>query len=244
MRFCGWREAVISVFFPRHCPVCEGIVMPRGELICSQCAKELSPVSQPLCLRCGKELESDQMEYCYDCSRHQRSFERNFALLNYDDKARNSMVAIKYKNRREYLDFYGKAICVRYGRQLHWIRPEIIVPVPVHPSRKRIRGFNQAEVLAEIIGDELGIPVCPDVLRRSKKTAPQKELNPVERLRNLEQACVPGKLPEKKNGKIETVLVVDDIYTTGSTLEACTRVLKRMGVKKVYGVTICIGEMA
>lgn len=240
MRFYEWREAVISVFFPRRCPVCEEIVQPRGELICPDCIKELSPVRQPVCFRCGKELESDLMEYCFDCSRHPRTFERNFALLNYNEAASNSMVSIKYRNRREYLDFYGRALCLRYGKMIRKIRPDILVPVPVHPSRMRSRGFNQAQVLAEIMGEILWIPVCEDALRRSKKTLPQKELNPLERLKNLEQAFEPGKLPEG----VGTVLVVDDIYTTGSTLEACTRVLRRMGVREVYGITICVGEMA
>ena len=240
VRFYEWREAIISVFFPRHCPVCEDIVQPRGELICPDCVKELSPVKQPVCFGCGKELESDLMEYCFDCSKRPHTFKRNFALLNYNEAASNSMVSIKYRNRREYLDFYGRALCVKYGKMIARISPDILVPVPVHSSRMRIRGFNQAQILAEIMGEILGIPVCGDVLKRSKKTAPQKELNPQERLKNLEQAFEAGKLPEG----VKSVLVVDDIYTTGSTLEACARVLKRMGVENIYGITICVGEMA
>lgn len=240
MRSYEWREAVVSLFFPRHCPVCEQIVLPRGQMICPQCVKKLEPVRQPFCLKCGKELESDLMEFCYDCSRHPRTFERNFALLNYNEAASNSMVSVKYRNRREYLDFYGRALCRKFGSMLVRIRPDILVPIPVHPSRMRVRGFNQAQVLAEIIGEILKIPVYEEVLKRSKKTMPQKELDPRERLRNLEQAFEPGKIP----AGVRTVLVVDDIYTTGSTMEACARVLKRMGVEKVYGITICVGEMA
>lgn len=234
------REKIINIFFPRHCPVCQEIVRPWGQLICPECVKKLEPVRPPVCLKCGKELEHERMEYCFDCSRHPRSFERNFALLNYNEAASDSMASVKYRNRREYLDFYGNALCLKYGKLIRQIQPDALVPVPVHPSRMRTRGFNQAQVLAERMGERLKIPVCADGLRRSKKTLPQKELNPQERLKNLEQAFEPGKLPQG----VKTVIVVDDIYTTGSTLEACTRVLKRMGVQKVYGVTICVGEMA
>lgn len=235
----AFKETAVSLIFPRCCPVCQEIVQPRGELICPQCVKRLSPVRQPVCLKCGKEVESSQMEYCFDCTRHSRSFERNFALLNYNEMASISMAAIKYKNKREFLDFYGQALYLKYGKLLKRINPDVIVPVPVHRSRKRIRGFNQAEILAEKVGRRLGIPVCPEGLKRIRKTAPQKLLDPSQRLRNLEQAFGPGRLPDDTN----TVLLVDDIYTTGSTMEACTRILKSMGIEKVYGLTICVGAM-
>lgn len=234
-----WRMADIaaSILFPRCCPVCEEIVTPFGELICPGCVNRLAPVRQPVCKRCGKEVESDRAEYCFDCTKHRRSFERNFALLSYNETASKSMAAIKYRNRREYLDFYGQAICLRYGRILKNLQPDGLIPIPVHSSRKKIRGFNQAEILAEHIGRNLEIPIYPDALKRIKKTAPQKQLNPSERLRNLQEAFLPGQLPSH----IRTVVLVDDIYTTGSTLEACTGVLKKMGVSQVYGVTICVG---
>ncbi|MCI8726356.1 MAG: ComF family protein [Hungatella sp.] len=230
----------VNIVFPRRCPVCGEIVVPFGELICPGCAGRLSLIRQPVCKKCGKEVESDRVEYCFDCTRHRHGFERNLALLNYDETASRSMAAIKYQNRREYLDFYGQAVCLKYGKSIKRFHPDGVVPVPVHSSRKKIRGFNQAEILAKHISTNLEIPMYPDALKRIKKTAPQKELNPAERLRNLKEAFVPGQLP----GEVRTVLLVDDIYTTGSTLEACTGVLKSMGVCRVYGVTVCVGAMA
>ena len=94
------------------------------------------------------------MEFCYDCTRHHRSFERNLALLNYNDTASRSMSAIKYKNKREYLDFYSEALWLRFGRQIHFWNPDLFVPVPIHPTRRKIRGFNQAEVLAEKLSEK------------------------------------------------------------------------------------------
>lgn len=231
-------EFVADILFPRRCPVCDDIVLPRGGLICPECVKRLSFVKGPVCKKCGKEVFSDTVEYCFDCTKHKRSFESGRALVNYNEAARNSMVKIKYKNKREYLDFYIEAICIRYGKIISRMGADALVPVPVHPSRMRSRGYNQAELLARGIGRELGIPVCADLLLRSRKTAPQKELNPAERLKNLEEAFEAGSIPSG----IGTVILVDDIYTTGSTIEACTRALKRMGVKKVYFLAICIGR--
>ena len=232
------KDLIINLLFPRRCPVCGDIVQPFGELICPECVEELSPVRQPVCKKCGKEVESGRLEYCYDCTRHPREFEQNFALLNYNAAASRSMSAIKYKGRREYLDFYSQAACRRFARAIRRISPDVMVPVPIHWSRMQSRGFNQAELLARRMGKQLKIPVCPKGLKRVKKTLPQKELNQQERLRNLQQAFVPGVLPEG----VRTVLLVDDIYTTGSTMEACAQALKSMGVEKVYGLTLCVGH--
>lgn len=228
----------VDLLFPRRCPVCGEVVLPRGQLICAPCMKKLSFVKQPLCKKCGKEVITMETELCLDCSRHKRSFQYGRALINYDERARYSMAQIKYKNKREYLDFYGEAICARYEGVIRRMEADALVPVPVHPSRMKERGFNQAQVLAERIGEGMKIPVCTTLLTRNKKTLPQKQLNPMERLKNLEEAFVPG----RKTDQVNSVILVDDIYTTGSTIEACARALLKAGMKRVYFLTICIGQ--
>ena len=176
------------------------------------------------------------MEYCEDCMAHRHTFEYGMALCNYNETAKTSMVKIKYHNKREYLDFYGAAIVARYDKKIRNMHVDAIIPVPVPPSRRRKRGFNQAEILAEIIGERLGIPVRTDLLTRTKKTLPQKELSPAERLKNLSGAFRAEELPPD----IKRVLLVDDIYTTGSTLEACARILKKAGAEYTFFVVICM----
>lgn len=233
------REWLTDLLFPRRCPVCGKIVVPKGGLICPGCVKKLSFVKGPVCMRCGKELIWQDGEYCHDCMRHRRSFERGAALLNYNEAAAASMAQIKYKNKREYLDFYSLEMVRRLGKRLAGMGADAFVPVPVHPSRRRTRGFDQAEELADRLSRQTGIPVLKGALIRSKKTMPQKALTPEQRLRNLEQAFLV--VPEKLWKGMERVVLVDDIYTTGSTIEACSRVLKRAGIKKIYFVSICIG---
>ena len=225
------KETILNVLFPRHCPVCGEIVKPPGSLICPACFHKLSYVKPPVCKKCGKEILDETEEFCGDCMKRRHAFESGLALMNYDETARRSMAWIKYKNKREYLDFYGAALAARYETQIRRMEADALVPVPVHPSRKRARGFNQAEVLAV-----LGIPVESGMLIRDKRTKPQKELSAAERLKNLSGAFRAGAIPEG----IRTVLLVDDIYTTGSTVEACARALRSAGVSRVYFVVICM----
>ena len=232
---------VVNLLYPRRCPVCGGIVFPEKNLIHPSCMSKLSPVKSPSCKKCGKEVIGEQAEYCYDCSRHPHTFECGMALLNYNEAAKASMAAIKYKNRREYLDFYADALDYRFRKTILRLHPAVLIPVPVHPSRRRKRGFNQAEELAGRLSLRWNIPVDKKLLIRKKKTAPQRGLNPAERLKNLREAFVVDEEYGMTAGIPETVLLVDDIYTTGSTVEACTRALRKAGVRRVFVVVICIG---
>ena len=221
-----WNQfprAALDALYPRRCPVCGEIVTPKGRLICPSCLLRLSPVKSPVCQKCGKEVWSEEIEYCPDCVKHRRSFARGMALFNYTEEAARSMAAVKYKNKREYLDFYAEAAAEKlrqYENREEW-QFDGLVPVPVHPARKRKRGFNQAEVLAKRMG--------------------LKELNPDERLRNLQQAFQADAEAIRASG-VQNVLLVDDIYTTGSTAEACTRALLSAGIEKVCFFAVCIGQ--
>lgn len=235
---------LLESIYPRRCPVCDGIAAPKGALICSECLKQISWVAGPVCKTCGREVPDERTEYCPDCMRRRHIFDRGMSLCNYNQITSGSMARIKYQGRREYLDFYGTAIAERLGRRVAALKADGLIPVPLHPARERKRGFNQAQVLAERIAIEMErlygikISVRNDLLYRRKKTLPQKDLNPEGRLKNLEKAFEAGEIP----ANIRKVLLVDDIYTTGSTADACAKALKKAGVKEVFAVTICIGN--
>ena len=178
------------------------------------------------------------MEYCPDCAAHPRSFSHGMALFNYNEISAPSLAMVKYHDRREYLDFYAEAAYRRYAKTIARLSPDLIIPVPVHKSRLKKRGFNQAEEFGKRLSGYLGIPVSSEFLVRPKKTAPQKDLGPALRLKNLEQAFFCKKLPSG----VKKVLLIDDIYTTGSTAEACARALKKAGAGQVYLLVIAIGS--
>ena len=232
------KKIVIDSLFPRRCPVCEEIV--KGRYICRECLKKLSFVGEPYCLKCGKPLVNLQDEYCMDCVRLPKSFDFGMALLNYDDITENAMIKIKYKNRREYIEPYAMMMAERFRGKIEKMQIDCLMPVPVHKSRLRERGFNQAEILANILGRQWDILVDTETLYREKKTVAQKELTPQERLKNLTKAFGANQLREG----VRNILLVDDIYTTGSTIEACTRVLRAKGAERIYYISICIGNGA
>ena len=149
-----------------------------------------------------------------------------------------SMYRFKYSNKREYADYYAEVAALQYGT---WIRRrgiEVIIPVPMFSGKKRNRGYNQAEVFAKALGRELMLPVDKHLVRRIKNTAPQKALNDRQRKDNLKKAFQ----VEVNIVKYRRILLVDDIYTTGATMDAIAEVLKEAGVTEVYALSICIGE--
>lgn len=243
--FCWLIKGVnflCDLIFPRRCPICGEIVDGKENLACPSCKEGLQVIGEPRCKKCSKPIENVEREYCYDCSRREFHFERGYALWVYDNQMKQSISAFKYLGRREYVDFYTDELLKYYREIIKKISPDAFVPVPLHRSKQRKRGFNQAELLANGIGRELKIPVLSQVLCRNKKTLPQKELNDRDRLKNLFQAF--SLSPNQKNSLINLnkIILVDDIYTTGSTIEACSRVLKRAGVKEVYFISLCIGR--
>lgn len=232
--------SLINVLFPKRCPVCLRI-LPSSLTICSSCREKLIFVRQPFCYLCGKPLADFEEEYCYDCRRHPKSFERGFAVMLYDKNTKFSMTQFKYHNKREFSDFYIREALRLYGDVFSKLSIQAILPVPVHEKKKKERGYNQAELLAKTLSRSLSIPTYSSILIRSVYTAPQKELSPRERLANLARAFDVNPDFQTNCHLLKTVLLVDDIYTTGATLEACTRVLKKYGVQTVYTLCICIG---
>lgn len=231
-----------EILYPRRCPVCDEVLPFRSGSICPGCFSKLSFTKSPVCKKCGKEVTGEAVEYCYDCSKRRKSFEYGIALLNYDDISKRSMARIKYHGRREYMDFYGEALARRYGKRIARMKADAIIPVPVHKKRLRERGFNQAEALARSVSAHLPepVPVRTDILFRTRKTMPQKDLTAAERLKNLSQAFAADS--SRVPPGLETVILTDDIYTTGSTAEACARALLGAGIRRVYLLNVCIGH--
>ena len=233
------KETALSLLFPRRCPVCGEIVTPKGQRICPPCVKKLDFVREPRCMKCGRSIDEEESRYCHSCETRERHFEKNLALLFYDDCMRRCMAAVKYHHKKEYLAPLGHLLALKFSEELRRFEADCLLPVPLHRSRRRIRGFNQAEELARELARETGIPLFTDVLLREKKTVAQKSLGADARIRNLASAfrAEEGLVRERK---IRRVILVDDIYTTGSTLEACSQVLRAAGVERVLCICLCI----
>lgn len=231
-------DTVLKYIYPPCCPICKEILSDNTRKVCIKCAGRLHYIKEPVCFRCGKMIENEEQEYCEDCSKNRRSYIRGFPALVYDDSIKPCLMDFKYKGKKQYADFLASLIVREKGSKIIEISPDVFVPVPVHKSRKRERGYNQAELLSQKLTYYLGIPTDSGLLIREQKTMPQKCLDNVERERNLKKAFK----SVAKSVEYNRVVLVDDIYTTGATIESCTRVLQDMGVSEVYYTSICIGK--
>lgn len=193
-------------------------------------------------MKCGKPIQSDEKEYCYDCTQKKFHYISGRALFVYDTVMRESIAGFKFNGKKEYADFYIEEMIRVLGSYIKHISPELLIPVPIHKSRRVKRGFNQAELIADKLSICLGIKCMPGLLERYKNTVPQKELNNKERLKNLETAFRINEDVYKKATGITKVMIVDDIYTTGSTMEICSKLLLAYGINEVYFICLCIGK--
>lgn len=227
--------------FPPACPICDGARPIKNGIrvdICEWCKEKINYIKEPACIKCGKSLEDDSKEYCADCAKTNHIYDQAVSLYEYSDYIKKSVYRFKYHNRREYAHIYAKEIAAECGIVINTWKPEVIMPVPIHFSKLKSRGYNQAGLIAQCLGKILNIKVDEDYLIRVKKTIPMKELNNSQRFKNLENA-----FQTNDNGIIyKKVLIVDDIYTTGATIDECAKCLKKRGTKEVYAVTLCIGN--
>ena len=232
------KEICLDILYPPRCPVCNGILRDRQRNICPECENLLHPLTKHYCMKCGKPVKETE-EYCTQCSTVHRSFERGRGVFLYNTQMKQSLLRYKFFGSREYGKYYAEAICRYVGRDIRRWNPDVIVPVPLHRRKMKMRGFNQAADLAERTGSLLQIPVAEWLVYKEKETRSQKKLDARERKQNLKdafQAAYPV------NGL--RILLMDDVYTTGSTVEAMTECLLENGAEAVFFVTLCMGSIS
>lgn len=226
----------LNILYPRCCPVCHEVLRNQDRLICERCERQLRPIGEPRCFKCGKPVGEEE-EYCSDCLQNPHVFDRGRGIFVYDERMRRSLVRYKYYGCREYGDFYSRAMCLYARNELALWKPDLIVPVPVHKTKERARGFNQAAYLAERISGFTGIGADLTLVRKVCKTKSQKKLTARQRQENLKKAFwAERRIPGLR------ILVVDDVYTTGSTMDAMAECLRQNGAERVYFLTVCIGK--
>ena len=235
MNFKKVLSKITDLFFPKRCTICDKVISGDAG-ICKQCKKKIHPLQGAVCMKCGKNLGDDRL-YCYDCSRREHIFERNYAVFAYP-VIRESLYRFKYGGRAEYASYYAKEAYKLHGMCLGQLQADAVVPVPLHKSRFRRRGYNQAEELARELSKLINVPVYDGYIGRIKATKPLKTLDVRERQNNLKKAF----LIMQNDVKLKTIIVVDDIYTTGATLDAVAEVCKAAGVEQVYSLTVAVGN--
>ena len=223
-----------DILFPLRCPICDEILPFGGNRICDSCKASLPYVGEDYCLKCGRPLKLRSEEYCPACRRCTHSFDSGRSLFVYNDALRHSLALFKYKNRREYAGFYAGELYKVFNRHIRMRNPDALIPVPVSKARLKRRGYNQAGLLAAELGKLTGIPVRNDYISRIRDTPALKKLGRRQRQKNLKKAFkITG-----NDVKLKTIMVIDDIFTTGSTMDEISSVFKEAGVEKVYFLTV------
>jgi ComF family protein len=224
------------MIFPLRCTFCDAVLPWGKEQVCEECRKKIKYIRGAVCYKCGKEVKEEE-EYCFDCKRRSHQFERGAALFEYEF-VRGSLYRFKYGGRREYAACYGRYMAAGFKNYFREWKPQALVPVPIHRKRKKKRGYNQAELVAEELAKYWKIPVCKDLVLRNKNTRPMKDLDGNNRQNNLKKAFLLG----RNDVKLSTVIIIDDIYTTGSTIDAVAEICKEAGIRHIYFLTVSIGR--
>jgi ComF family protein len=232
----AWKRAgraALDFFYPPLCIGCRAMVAEPGSL-CATCWQEVEFLDGPACLCCGLpfDLDPGPDTRCAACIAEPPAFDRARAVMRYDEGSRGPILALKHADRLDLIPGFARWLD-RAGRAL-LDESEVIVPVPLHASRLWTRRYNQSAELARVLGRLSGKAVETLALVRVRATPSQGEMPSAKaRRRNMRGAF---RVPPGRQGRIEekAVLLIDDVLTTGATVEACARALKRAGAAKVH----------
>ena len=228
--------AATNLLFPPRCTLCAGDV-DVAHSVCIDCFTKLNLIAPPECARCGSPFAYDMGAdaVCAECLQSPPPYNAARAAMQYDDASRKLITRLKYADKQDLVPTLAKQIW-RSGAAL-CAQADYIIPVPLHPKRLRERKFNQSALLAYGLSDLCGVPVMADGLLRVENTPPQASLERAERLKNVKRAFrVNHKRAKLLRGA--SILLVDDVITTGATIHACSKALLGASAKAVYVLTI------
>lgn len=225
-----WRQLVafcLDVVFPPACAHCGR----AGWILCPKCEAEMVRAPESICPRCGRFLDpppaSDVGRLCGECRSHPSSLDQMRASLRYQEPTSRVIHRFKYEGYFALAEPLARFLIAGWPT---WEKPpDLILPIPLHPRRRRRRGYNQSELLARPLGRALGIPTDGSALRRTRHTVPQVGLGPDERHENVRGAF----MAEAAVVGAKHILLVDDVLTTGATMSAAAEALLAAGATSV-----------
>lgn len=222
-------DGVLSLLFPPRCEVCGTLQEP---VVCGSCLEAFTRITPPHCLQCGLPFDplAQSATHCAECREDPPPFDAARAAGLYGEGLRLAIHQLKYGGVRALAAplsaLIAQVVTLPFGI-------DCLCPVPLHPKREAMRGYNQSLLLAEEVGVHWQLPVAADILTRIHNTPPQMQLPAAERRRNVKGAfAVAGTVRDRAIG------LVDDVFTTGSTLRECSLALKRAGAARVLVITV------
>ena len=238
-RLLGWCRQALRFVLPVECLTCgKSLTSDPVPFFCTACWQTIRPLQHPVCARCDQPFVSPAAtaytpnHHCQQCQERPPEFQRAWTLFPYLPPLREAICSFKYRSKHTLARPLARLMIDALPRG---IDADVIVPVPLHPTRLRAREFNQSLLLADQLGRHLARPVSVSNLVRVAATDPQTTLTRQARLRNLRNAFYirkPQDLAEKR------ILLVDDVFTTGTTLNECAKSLRKAGAGPVFALTL------
>jgi ComF family protein len=230
-RASRWWAVGLDLVFPPACTLCHAVIESSAQgLLCGSCREELL-AGPPACGRCGLSgLVPAASGGCLRCQDERFHFDGVVRLGPYADNLRRAVLRIKRQGERALAITLGDLLAESRGERLAALRPDAVVPVPMHWSRRVWRGANSPETIAERLSRRLGVPAAPHLLARCRRTAPQANLPPTRRVTNVRGAFRARGHRDLPGARL---LLVDDIMTTGATVNEAAKMLRRAGASAV-----------
>jgi ComF family protein len=240
-----WLESlagtVASVLFPSGCRICEALLTRADRLpICDACLKSFRELPKEICERCGQpwteggDVDGDA-SVCRECRERGFAFDAARSFGVYDGALARAIVLMKYERIEPLGAWFAKRLSEVAQRIPPQFAADLVVPVPLHRTRQKERGFNQVDLFGRPLARKLGLPYRPILLKR-ERPRPEKHLLHFEE----RWEAVRGAFVIREYGRVDNlrILLLDDVMTSGATLDACTRALREAGAKSVAGLTI------
>ncbi|QXM05161.1 ComF family protein [Crassaminicella indica] len=242
MNLGAYIDTFLDLIYPRniYCILCnESIKKTEKYSLCSSCIQKIKFIEGRACEKCGKPLEDFYfLQECPDCIKTKHFFTKGFSCVEYNEHMKELVYKLKYKNQR-YIAYHMAEIMVDKLKKQKLSNIDYIVPVPLYKKKEKNRGFNQADLLSKYIGKAMDWKVSRKNLIKIKDTKAQNQLTRNERKNNLKDAFS-VRLLEQFTDK--NILLVDDVYTTGSTVDACCREIVKARPKKIYVISFATGK--
>ena len=213
-------RGVVNLFFPPMCPGCNQRINELQSGICPDCWEQMIPLS-PL------EIQAKQVP---------EHLEAVFPVFNFGPLIQNLIHALKYQGYKSLGIALGKSAGIQVRPMIPTDSDTALIPIPLHPIKLRERGYNQSDYIADGFARSLQLPVRKGILGRIKNTVTQTQLTAEERRQNMQDAFAVKKHADLTN--VKNVILIDDVLTTGSTMNAAAEVLKKVGIQRIYGLTI------
>jgi len=232
-------KAALSLFYPPHCASCQEAT-ESGVHLCGECEKTIWKICAPFCQRCSQPFEGDvtQELVCSNCTDREVHYDCAVAPYRSRGAVREFIHQFKYSEklylRQQLADWLAEGF---EDSRIAGQKPWALVPVPLHHVRQRERGFNQAEVLARLLSKKTKVPLL-NALKRIRYTTTQTRLDRADRMENLH-----GAFQIRQNAEVlnRHLILIDDVFTTGSTVEECSRILRKAGAASIRVLTVARG---